>query len=305
MFLVKLKPLGTRKFHFGAYSLEEDDIIFHSDSLFSAICNNYVAEYGNEKIKEFIYNFPRITSLFYGYNYKGKDLFFVPKPLGKKLPKKMAEENRKMIKKVKFIEMSLLFQSLKDSEEELSFLKKGGFLSKEKLDANIYDEIIEEKIKINRKTGATEEGMLFYVSGVVLNEKSFFYFLIDIDELSEELRRSIELLEVFGIGGEITSGFGQCGVEIIKINKNEFIKNEGDKYTNLSLVIPKEEQKNDIEKWELIERKGYVYGTNNLKKSIFAIKEGAVFNKEMDGQIVEVGEQAYRYGKSFLVKFVE
>ena len=51
---------------FGYLSLDINDEIFHSDSLFSTICHNFIREYGEKEIDKFIQNFPKITSLFYG-----------------------------------------------------------------------------------------------------------------------------------------------------------------------------------------------------------------------------------------------
>jgi CRISPR-associated protein Csm4 len=301
LYLVKLKPISSRKFHFGSFSLELNDNIFHSDSLFSAICNNYVAEYGDKEIENFVANFPKITSVFYGYESANKEILFIPRPIDKKVPNKEYEKDRKVVKKANFIEISLIGKPLEDRTD----IKLIGncLVNEDDIDEDfsLYEDIVEEKIAIDRLTGRVKEGALFYVSGILVKEKAFLYFLIDCNKISEELRRSIELLQIFGIGGEISSGFGQVEVEIKEFRQN--INSDGEEYTNLSLIIPKNEEIKYIKSWDIIERKGYVYPTNELKKSIYAIKEGSVFKEQVEGRIVKVSDNAYRYGKAFLIRF--
>ena len=56
MEMIILKPKINSKFHFGEGSLEGSNYIFHSNSLFSAIANNYIKIYGEDEDFEKIKN---------------------------------------------------------------------------------------------------------------------------------------------------------------------------------------------------------------------------------------------------------
>lgn len=306
--LVKLKPVGSRKFHFGYRSLEINDNIFHSDSLFSTICNNYIRLYGEEGINEFIKKFPKISSVFFGYERDGKRILFVQRPLGMKLPDSLIEMNndRKLSKKVKFISMELLGSGTPTETPIVNKRKNCVYSEMRDENLNLFYDIVDEKVAINRATGAPAEGQLYVVSSIMPTENTFLYFLVM--EPDERTKECINAIEKFGIGGEITSGYGQVEV---KIEENAVeISDSGNKLTNLSLVFPKEGETSKAEKWELIERRGHFYGTSSLRKTCIGIKEGSVFsNKIKDDNIgdnINVssgGKKAFRYGKAFLIPF--
>jgi CRISPR-associated protein Csm4 len=114
--IVKLIPKSNSLFHFGIKGLDETETIFHSDSLFSAIVNNYAKINGREsveedRLKEF---FPAISSLFHFIKVEknGKEigeLYFVPKPFVKlEVFDEYPEEQSKEIKKVEFVSLDIL-----------------------------------------------------------------------------------------------------------------------------------------------------------------------------------------------------
>lgn len=322
MEVVKLTPMEKSKFHFGYLNLEINDITFHSDSLFSAICNNYIRKYGNEKIDEFISSFPKISSLFYGIEKEGKELFFIPKPVKFNLPKNLREEDRKLTKKVKFISLKAYQAYFKEDwnarkdiicndDKDCLYLEdewENGEDKKEKL--RLFTNAEDEKVAINRLTSVSEDGMLYNVSSVIPEQNVFFYFIVD-GNASEEFNESVRLIESFGIGGELSTGYGQIkeiSRETKQLPELGFNANANCK-TSLSVVFPKRDEldQDSILAYRLIERKGFIYNSSIRRKPLLGLAEGSVFKNGVEGAVVDVSPDksmpAKKFGKAFLIHF--
>lgn len=322
MKLVKLKPGTNAKYHFGEYGLEESSFIFHSDSLFSAIVNNYIKLYGDlkediEKIKSI-----KISSLFPAY----KNILFVPKPFTglnfNPKDEKQTEEWSKEIKKINFVSLKALE---KHNNETLEFendpiVHKNFLIAKEeKTDNTInfkFDYIEEQKITIDRNKGKVveieEKGQLFSVGYIKPSENMYFYFLIDGDGFDNKLIASIKLIQDEGLGGERTTGAGLFeNIEICGCCSFEnYIKLNSDKkyFMSLSLTLPKNNDEfKKCEAYQLIERRGYIYcatQTTKRKKSIMMLSEGSIFSDKVEGKIVNVApknskHEVIKFGKFF------
>ncbi|PKP59386.1 MAG: hypothetical protein CVT89_01365 [Candidatus Altiarchaeales archaeon HGW-Altiarchaeales-2] len=127
MKLIKLKPKNNAKYHFGESGLDESSVIFHSDSLFSAIINNYVKLYGDSKEDIEKLKSVKISSLFPAYG----NILFIPKPFTKLNfntdAQKRVDEKPKQIKKVEFISLNALENHNKEIlelEDDLIIHKK-------------------------------------------------------------------------------------------------------------------------------------------------------------------------------------
>ncbi|MCW1304938.1 MAG: type III-A CRISPR-associated RAMP protein Csm4 [Candidatus Parvarchaeota archaeon] len=314
MKIVKLYPKINSKFHFGYLGLDIDDIIFHSDSLFSTILINYIRKYGDETVKEFVKNFPNITSLFYGIKQGNSTVLFIPNIIGLTLPKELIDKDRKISKKIKFISIGYL-KNIKSNNVRVNKSKNLIYLKDEGDEINLFYRDTEEKVCIDRKTltvrkkklNEGDKGSLYDVSYVRPLDNTFFYFLIDSDAISNELEESIKLIELFGMGGEASVGSGVIKeIEIDDFNEFDDMKG-GNKFTNLSIVFPKSEEFDSIEKYKLIERKGWIYLDTKRKSNILGIMEGSIFNRKINGECKEdrgggtINKIIYRYGKAFLI----
>jgi CRISPR-associated protein Csm4 len=310
---IKLFPGRNAKFHFGYLSLEIDDIIFHSDSLFSALCNNYVQKYGDEKVADFIGKFPKISSLFYGVKKDEKDIYFLPKPMGFILPKERQDKDRKLTKKIKFISISAYNHfcagTLSDETIKINDTKDCLYTKQEysKENLNLFYSSDDEKVSINRKTSTADEGKLFNVSSITLGDDAFFYFILE-EEISEELKQAIELLTIFGIGGKLSTGFGTIISYEIKNNDFLCLDINGNCFTNLSLIFPKKQELEKITAYKLIERKGFVHNSSLRKKPLVGFAEGAIFSEnKIDGSVVDVSpsedRKVFRWGKALLIPY--
>ncbi|MEM3541217.1 MAG: type III-A CRISPR-associated RAMP protein Csm4, partial [Candidatus Bilamarchaeaceae archaeon] len=234
MKIVKLYPAENSKFHFGEFGLESEDYIFHSDSLFSSLVINYIRKHGNDKLNEFVNTFPRVSSLFYGIKTESKEVLFIPSYLGFNFGN-LKEDDRKIIKKVKFVSINSVKNSAniaKNINSNIIYSKDDGIENK---DFQLFYSDVEQKVCIDRETGSALKGGLYNISFIRLSENVFFYFLVDSDQISEDMRSSIETIRNFGLGGKISNGFGQ--IKEIKIEDfSEFNNLNGNKYVNLSVV---------------------------------------------------------------------
>jgi len=323
MKLIKLKPKINGKYHFGESALEESLVIFHSDSLFSAIVNNYVKLYGDskediEKLKSI-----KISSLFPAY----KDVLFIPKPFTKLIFKgeeqKKVDEKPKQIKKVEFISLNALKNHNKGTlefEDDLLIYKKFLITKEEKKDRINFDYFEEQKITIDRNKGITLEmekkGQLFDVGYIKPSENIYFYFLIEDDVIDEDIRKklyaSIRLIQDEGLGGKRTTGAGLFeSIEFCEHSDFEdYIKSNSDKkhFMSLSLTLPKDEEEfKKCDAYHLIERRGYIYHPTQMtkrKKSIMMLSEGSIFSNKVEGKIVDVAPEnnnyeVFKFGKFF------
>jgi CRISPR type III-A-associated RAMP protein Csm4 len=295
MKIVKIYP-EMSKFHFGYLGLDIDDPIFHSDSLFSTILINFIRKNGEDGIESFVENFPKISSLFYGF--KGeKEVLFIPSYLGFKFSDEFLKKDRKIPKKVKFISI----EAVGNQNIKLNYKKNLAYLEDEGDDINLFRDHMEEKVSIDRSTFAAAEDKLYNISYVVPEKNTFFYFFFDGD-LNDDLKKSIEMIKNFGLGGRINTGSGR--IKDVKIEDyNDFYFN-GNSFVNLSVVFPKKNELENVIKYKLIERKGWVYNDTKRKNNILGFAEGSLFSKKIEGEIKieNIGnKKIYRYGKAFLM----
>jgi len=335
MNLIELKPKIGAKYHFGEFGLENSSVIFHSDSLFSAIINNYVKLYGDaeediEKLKSI-----RLSSLFPAY----QDIFFVPKPFTRlnfdKRGQERADEKPKEIKSIEFISLNALENHNKEilelededeiDEKEKKLIVNKKFLITKEDKAKVNDREInisdlgEQKQTIDRNKGSVLEvdgrGQLFNVGYIKPSEGTYFYFLIDDSELDDDMREklhaSIRLIQDEGLGGKRTTGAGLfesiefCGRSVF----DDYISSNSDKkyFMSLSLTLPEnEEEFKKCEAYHLIERMGYIYRpiqTTKRKRSVMMLSEGSIFSGGIEGKVENVSPESnykvYKFGNFF------
>jgi len=127
MYLVKLLSKKRNYFSIGKDYTESISLIAHSDTLFSAICNNFRKLYGNKALEEFLdqlvglenndEEYFRLSSCFhyidiYRDNKYNDTIYFLPKPLVRfpfdERSQEYLEENLKILKNIQFISFEIL-----------------------------------------------------------------------------------------------------------------------------------------------------------------------------------------------------
>ena len=357
MEIVKLIPDKKSKYHFGEGSLEESSIIFHSNSLFSTIINNFIKLYGTDEFENNrkYFNEIKISSLFPAiYQFENKnsekrniknEILFLPKPMlklnFKEHVQKEIEDKPKEIKKVKFISLDALSIHNNNNEklDKIIIGKEYLITEKEKKDfgyintknISLFNELIEQKISIDRIKGTTLEsdgkGQLYITKYIVplgkkdkennIENKVGFYFLIDLNNMSNDFKKkikaSIKLIKDEGIGGKRSTGAGIFSEIIVDKFDNKLNENNTNAFVSLSITIPKnEDELNSFESYQLIKVGGYIYSSTKieyikkLKKIIYVLSEGSICNTKINGTLkdlkpVDVSHEIILNGKPLLL----
>jgi len=309
MFVYKLKFISA--VHFGTDSphgrLSESTISCHADTLFSAICQEWLKIYG-------IYGLEELLDAVYKDEFKISDMFpYIKEELYLPKPALHIERNhnseilvdKKTMKNIKYIPATHF-------KDYINFLKKGGKLPFENIEFG--KEVVSKRVNLRQ-----EQSMPYIVSSFKFNEDAGLYFLLDTNEkLREKFEVVLDSLGGNGIGGKKHIGLGKFELyeesyELFLYDSDaaidELINTEGDFYMALSVVAPTDDDLDSIDLEQsyyiIINRTGFVdsvnYSNNALKKkSVMMFNSGSCFNKHLKGQILDVSNKGnhkiYRYG---------
>ena len=298
MKIVKLSISQNAKFRAGVYGLMTSDVIIHSDTLASAIINNYVKTYGDKQLDNFIRHFPKISSVLPRINITRngikKEIILFPSPV--KLKNKVADHT-KVLKKVKFISEKELINIPTITDEHLygdNCLVAGETIfSNDEIKelSNIID-IKKFKIfntNIEQKLNTQEEqpspfSVKFFSPFAYSNKAGKIevnmYFLVDANEVSEEFKHSVELLKVFGLGGKKNVISRQINnIEIYDYNLPTAEKYG--KWMSVGLYNPLYSEIKSAQ-YKLMLRGGFIEGLplNMRKKEIYMITEGSLISQK-------------------------
>lgn len=344
MHIVKLIPNKNSKYHFGEGDLSESSVVFHSNSLFSAMVNNFIKLYGVDEFNKYGEEIKKlkISSLFPAiYKFKNKngseiedEILFIPKPMVMlgfdKDTQEDIEEKPKDFKKIKFISIGALKKHNEKTLKKITIgkeylitedeKKKFGYNKPENM--NLFKNIIEQKVSIDRIKGITledsEKGQLYAIEFIKPLRKDDkivgFYFLADFNDIDGELvkkiRASIRLMKDEGLGGKRSIGAGifkdiiidefneDLSIDNKLLGKNYQQKNKTyiskEKNAVLSITIPKENEFENFNSYQLIKIGGYIYSSSNmehitkLKKNVYALTEGSICEKSVEGQVLDL-----------------
>jgi CRISPR-associated protein Csm4 len=179
----------------------------------------------------------------------------------------------------------------------------------------------ELKTAVNRKTGQSLDKNL-YVSSFIkplvyykdknkeeVAFKAGFWALID-NKIDKEIETSIKLIKDQGLGGEISIGAGLFEEICFTEFEEEFC---GNGFLNLSSYLPKEDEWKNSENWyyQIEKYYGWMFSyvdpevIRKPKKSIYYILPGSVFNKQVKGKCINLGNEknaCWFNGKPILIK---
>ncbi|MEM1988968.1 MAG: hypothetical protein QXS41_03975 [Candidatus Woesearchaeota archaeon] len=306
MYLIKLFPKKDSKFVFGNSFYDSSKIIFHSDSLASAIINNLISI--NREVS--IENFPKISSLFYGVCGK-KDVLFIPLVRTKEMKSKIdilkkQHEDQKLAKKIKFQSIESLF-----SDDLIVTSNKKYLVTREEFDyiSNIdFLYFLNDQLKNNidkNSESVLEEGGLYDIEYLTLEKNVFFYFIA---EEIDSIKKGIDLIKINGLGGRRSIGYGE--IDHIEYSKINFLE-EGDKYLSLSVIFFKDSSEFEkVESYEIYKSRGFIgYPVwNHRTKEILGVMEGAILSDKIEGKNFEnvapesLNVKIPRIGKPLLIK---
>jgi CRISPR-associated protein Csm4 len=283
------------------------------------------------KLEDFIYFLPRPATRL-GFNDETrKKIEEKPKEI-KKIQfisvNALKEHNNKELKKY------ILGKKFLISEEDYEKMYNFGIKKPENM--QLFKSFIEQKVAIDRIKQITleeEKGQLYsvgyvkpltYISNNNKNNRLIvgYYFLLHFEgdsNLLNKIKSAIRLIKDEGLGGERSSGAGLFRDIIIEDVISNDLKELFDKKDEintrmtLSTTIPKDESEFEkIISYQLMKISGYVYSSSNYssltkaKKYIYAIKEGAIVEGEIKGDIVDISPKNHNHevlvnGKPILI----
>ena len=318
--------------HIGTASgntLEETMMSVYSDTFYSAIFNEYMKIYNDDKLYKISEAGEFLISDLLPFKEK-EDMsidFYLPKPFisvqrDETTKEKNDEEviDRKKVKATNFIPADKL-------KEYFSFLKTGKNFPE--IDDDFGKKELYTKNKVSLKN---EDTKLYNIEVFKFNEKSGLYFIVKLPEDNrwQEIFQSVlDSLALTGIGGKRNSGFGQFRREDPMFFDGETfdaIESESDAYINralysdeknflsISSYSPKMEEIEKIKEsenyYQLIKRSGFVNSSlyseqAEKRKQVYMLSSGSVLSFKPEGKILDLKlhgkHSVYRMGKPIVL----
>jgi CRISPR-associated protein Csm4 len=334
MYLVELHLRPGTQFHLGSQVsfdkavLHDTDSNIHSDTLFAAIVNISAKIGYEEQIVDELENRNFISSAYYFLEYgNNRPLYFLPRPTVPILE----NANYKKIKSIAYVSKGIFENEIPVNQwfDSTKMIWGNNWIATidemQTLLGDMYNDGRVEQIRLFDKVNIPQvqvhanqnEDNYYQVGNLQIADnldlfrglKVHFYFLLK-HEPSDELKTVFNLLQHEGIGGQRSTGCGQV-VDVKIFESKTFEGLKGDSRMALSKVIP---TTNDI---QLIGQNSFYQTTirggrlvDNPRqirlKQVCMIDEGAVFERDITGSIVDLRPDAsqmpfLRYGKAFLI----
>jgi CRISPR-associated protein Csm4 len=337
MHIVKLIPNKNSKYHFGEGSLDESSYIFHSNSLFSAIVNNFIKLYGVDEFNNYKGEIKKlkISSLFPAiYKIKDddskleieKEILFIPKPMVMlgfdEDTQDIIEEKPKDVKKIKFISIGALKKHNERALKKITIGKEYliskdekkdfGYAKPEKMD--LFKKIIEQKVSIDRIKGTTlednEKGQLYTIEFIkpLRKDKNIvgFYFLIDYDDIDKESNNidkkseiKTDLIKKIKASINLIKDEGLGGKR--SIGAGTFEKIIMDRFNNEDLNI----KKDLLNKIYLQKGKKYISKEKRMILSIAVPDSNEEFENFNNYQLIKIGGYIYSSSNIGYIKLLK
>ena len=313
--IIKLKNITP--LHIGKgkqfYDSMFDDLL--SDSLSAAIAAVRATRGGQgDDMQQFLDSFS-LSSAFPYY----RDQFFLPKPMGR-IEVGMAQEHRKRLKKVKFVEKGIFEQlflkgqrvTVADSQVWKDLILKAPMDEGKEIAPYRKGEV--ERVSIPREEGA--DATPFFFEYKYFSPDGGLYCLTDAkDGLLHEIARLFAMLGEEGIGSDKNVGGGHFEVETGTLTLADTTSHN---LLLLSMYVPTEQELRGIDlqqsKYQLLLRGGYMAGSASeghrhlLKKAIYMMQSSSVIHSAppLQGRIVNLRNQhsphdIFRSGKAFYI----
>lgn len=226
-----------------------------------------------------------ISSLFPYYQKEkdGKPLYFFPKPINAKLPE--TAENRKQIKKIKYLETNYFSQLLSGNVKIEDNNIHGDYLCEQKIEKFIKTQA-DQRVRIKDRT-MQEKAEPYFVDKIFFKDYSGLFFIAKGD--TTNLDKAMPLLALEGIGTDrnVGNGFFEYKRDTVFLD----IPEKADYFLNLSMFFPESKEQlsllmDENSAYEIQRRGGWItsYPYQSLRKNvIYGFSAGSVFRKETSG----------------------
>lgn len=269
---------------------EKIDFIVHSDTLWGALANAYLAL---DLPFDFVQPRFQISSAFPYF----KDRWFFPLPIGALNDLFEKVENSKSLKKVKFLEKELFETFINGQQADKAKLR---FYSKNNafLLLNVCDEMEEipvfrikesPRVTLDRYSDSAVEGQIFYFAELSFADQAGLFFLVNFNDEKEQkyFEAALRFLGDEGLGADRTVGKGLFEFKSQELELNTPASTDG--FTTLSLYHPrKDEIANGLmnnARYQLVTRKGFAFNPavrGKRRKFVRMFGEGSIFSGKVD-----------------------
>jgi len=306
LLLVRLKFKSALRIG-GGETTQDDEFqgIVHSDTLFSALMNEWVRLFPDDTVDQLVADLPfKLSSAFPFY----MNEYYLPTPIG------TGGLYMETLKDVPFLE---LYDFL-----DLANGNYKGILKKEL--KNPVDEMMFSltvpRLSIDRLTAATN---IYESVGWLFKEGGGLYFLVELkDAISKDkFELCVRLLGYSGIGADRSIGYGLFESEIESIDvagvwTELFGKRDGVKTAHcaLSLICPTKEEAKEALSYRLLTRKGWIFSRSSTvqmkRRACKMLTEGSLFKVPINAEIADVtpaefsDHKIYRYGLGIMVALI-
>lgn len=286
--------------HFGSDSGSEHvssaASVFHSDTLFSALCLEAL-RLGGESMLEQLVTSSREGKLVLSdlFPYSG-NTYFLPKPkklyARKQQPDPSVQVDRKLVKKLTHISA--------DRFEEYMAYQRGDC---ETFDMAAVVEKLHGITAQERRMSAALRGVdaePYYVGDIRFASGCGLYAIVG-SEQPEQMDNLFASLEMTGIGGRKTQGFGKFTCEAVELNEQaehgldglyrRLTAQSGEVFMTLNTSLPQESELDCLEDaaYLLNRRGGMVNGSAvQHKQTVYALEAGSCVSKRYAGQVMDV-----------------
>ena len=269
---------------------EKIDYIVHSDTLWGAMANAYLAL---DLPFDFVQPQFQISSAFPYF----KDRWFFPVPVGALNYLFEQVENSKSLKKVKFLEKELFETFINgqqpDGMQLHSYSKNNAYLllkaCEEMEETPIFRVKESPRVTLDRYSDSAIEGQIFYFAELSFASQAGLFFLVNFNDEKEQkyFEAALRFLGDEGLGADRTVGKGLFEFEAQELELNTPAST--DAFATLSLYHPrKDEIANGLLKnarYQLVTRKGFAFNPavrGKRRKFVRMFGEGSVFSGEVD-----------------------
>lgn len=276
--------------------------IIHSDTIFSAIINEWVRMYPEDDVDDIVETRP--FELSSAFPYDGGE-YYLPTPIG---------TGSIYIDKLKDQPFLELYDFLDLAEGNVRGISKKELQNPVE---NMLFRLTAPRVTLDRLTAASN---LFETTAWRFKEGSGLYFLLKCNKPNSRSKVEVclKMLCGSGLGGERSVGYGLFEYEIAEIGKDDVWsslfqvrKSENKIYCTLSLVCPQKEEAQNAVSYSLMTRKGWIFSrSSNIqmkRRACRMFREGSLFSELITGQIAKVtpGEftdhVVWRYGLGMMV----
>ncbi|MCM1495122.1 MAG: type III-A CRISPR-associated RAMP protein Csm4 [Bacteroides sp.] len=291
--------------HLGKKTVDDSNITFYADTLFSALCQEAVKN--DAGVLQELYEKAKTGDIVFSdaFPYIG-DTYYIPKPLLRtKCEAKGDSKAKKAFKKLSYIPLHQLdsyMSGTMDIEQEVRQLGDLGRVV----------------TKVSASVRGEEETIPYRVGICQFNINNGLYFILGYKEEQDKdfVEELLMTLAYSGIGGKRYAGLGRFELYPGKLDE-KFCKRfstEGNYYMTLSVSLPTEQEIEaalDGAFYMLLKRSGFVashqYAEEYVrKKDIFVFSAGSCVRNCYQGDIYDVSNGGkhlvYRYAKPMFLE---